>query len=138
MNSYRLLEHTADMGIEAEGETQAVLFQQMALGLRQIITACPDIRPQTEMIIEVVGMDREELLVNWLGELVFLLETRHFLPACFEIETIDEQRLRARVLGETFDPARHFLEREVKAVTYHQVKVESTEKGWFAQVFVDL
>ena len=138
LNSYRFLEHTADMGIEAEGDSLATLFQQMALGLRQIITACPDIRPQTEMIIEVVGMDREELLVNWLGELVFLLETRHFLPACFEIETIDEQRLRARVRGETFDPARHFLEREVKAITYHQIRVESTGKGWSAQVFVDL
>jgi SHS2 domain-containing protein len=138
VNSYRLLEHTADMGIEAEGETQAALFQQMALGLRQIITACPDIRPQTEMMIDVVGMDREELLVNWLNELVFLLETRHFLPAIFEIETIDEQRLRARVRGETFDPARHFLEREIKAVTYHQIKVESTGQYWSAQVFVDL
>lgn len=138
MNSYRLLEHTADMGIEAEGETQAALFQQMAMGLRQIITECPDVRSQTEMMIEVVGMDREELLVNWLGELVFLLETRHFLPVCFEIGTIDEQRLKARVWGETFDPARHFLEREVKAITYHQIKVESSGKGWSAQVFVDL
>jgi SHS2 domain-containing protein len=138
VNSYRLLEHTADMGIKAEGETQAALFQQMALGLRQIITECLDIRPQTVMTIEVVGMDREELLVNWLNELVFLLETRHFLPAIFEIETIDEQRLRALVRGETFDPDRHFLEREVKAITYHQIKVESSGKGWSAQVFVDL
>lgn len=138
MDSYRLLEHTADMGIEAKGDTQAALFQQMALGLRQIITACPDIRPQTEVMIEVIGMDREELLVNWLGELVFLLETRRFLPERFEIETIGEQRLRARVRGEIFDPARHFLEREIKAITYHQIKVESTGKGWSAQVFVDL
>lgn len=138
MNSYRLLEHTADMGIEAQGDTQAELFLQMAVGLRQIITECSDINPQIGMVVEVTGKDREELLVNWLGELVFLLETRHFLPACFTIEAIDEQHLKAHVRGEIFDPARHFLEREIKAVTYHQIRVEPIQDGWTAQVFVDL
>ena len=138
MNSYRLLEHTADMGIEAQGETPADLFRQMALGLREIITACQDIRPKDEEAIEVFGGDREELLVNWLGELVFLLEVRRFLPACFEIEAIDEHHVKARVRGEIFDPARHFLEREVKAITYHQISVESAAGGWSARVFVDI
>jgi SHS2 domain-containing protein len=110
----------------------------MALGLRAVVTACTDIRPQDEMRIEVTGSDREELLVNWLGELVFLLEARQFLPACFEIDAIDEHRLTARVRGETFDPSRHFLEREVKAVTYHQLRVEAGATGWSARVFVDI
>jgi len=138
MNSYRLLEHTADMGIEAHGATVAELFRQMALGLRAVVTACTDIRPQVERLIEVTASDREELLVNWLGELVFLLEARQFLPASIEIEAIDEHRLTARVRGEIFDPARHFLEREVKAVTYHQLRVEAGENGWSARVFVDI
>lgn len=138
MNCYRLLEHTADMGIEGEGESLAALFQQMALGLRQVITECADIRPLDEIIIEVEGGDREELLVSWLGELVFLLETRHFLPAAFEIENLDEERLKARVRGELFDPTRHFIDREIKAVTYHLVRVEETEDGWTGRVYVDL
>ena len=138
MNKFRLLEHTADMGIAAEGESLAALFQQAALGLRQIMTATTDIEPRQEVLIEVRAQDREELLVNWLGELVFLLEHRQLLPATFEIESATEVRLRARIWGEPLDPARHELDREIKAVTYHQVRVEQTASGWRAQVFVDL
>ncbi len=138
MNSFRLLEHTADMGIAAEGETLAALFQQAALGLRQIITACTDIQPSQEILVEVQGQDREELLVNWLSELLFLLESRQFLPAAFEIDNVTDYQLRARVRGETLDADRHYLEREIKAVTYHQIKVEETASGWRVQVFVDL
>lgn len=138
MNHYHLLEHTADMGIEAQGKTMAELFRQMALGLRQIITECTDVRPQAVISLKVSGKDREELLVNWLGELLFLLESRQLLPSEFVIETIDDYSLNAQVLGETFDPDRHFIEREVKAVTYHQIMVELRDKDWYAQVFVDL
>lgn len=138
MNCYQLLEHTADMGIEAQGGTPEALFRQMALGLREIMTGCVDIAPQSEIIVQVEGNDLEQLLVNWLGELVFLLETRHFLPSEFSIEQLGENRLVARVFGEIFDPARHYVDREIKAVTYHQLRVEQNEDGWTAQVFVDL
>jgi SHS2 domain-containing protein len=138
MNCFRLLEHTADMGIAAEGESLAALYVQAALGLRQIVTACSDIEPRTEFPVEVQGEDREELMVNWLSELLFLLESRRLLPAAFEIDTPGDCRLRARVAGEEFDPDRHYLEREIKAVTYHRIEVEPTATGWRAQVYVDL
>jgi len=110
----------------------------MALGLFRIITSCDDIQPQQELEIEVRGEDREELLVNWLSELLYLLESRLFLPASFFIEDISARHLLARVSGEPVDPARHALEREVKAITYHRVQVEQTATGWRAQVYVDL
>ncbi len=138
MNCFRLLEHTADMGIEAEGDSLAALFRQTALGLRQIITACTDIQSRQEIPVEVQALDREELLVNWLTELLFLLETRQLLAVEFVIDSISDCRLRARVQGEVFDAGRHFLEREIKAVTYHQIRVEQVAGGWRAQVFVDL
>jgi len=126
------------MGIAAEGDSCAELFRQAALGLLQIITTCDDLQPLQELLIEVRGEDREELLVNWLGELLYLLESRQFLPALISIKEISEQRLLADVRGETLDPERHALEREVKAVTFHQLRVEETADGWRAQVYVDL
>lgn len=138
INSFRLLEHTADMGIAAQGETLAAVFQQAALGLRQIITACADIQFRQEVRVAVQGQDREELLVNWLSEVLYLLESRHLLAASFEIDSLSDHQLRARVRGETLDSERHWLEREIKAVTYHQIIVEPTAAGWRAQVFVDL
>jgi SHS2 domain-containing protein len=138
VNSFRLLEHTADMGIEAEGDSLAALFRQTALGLRRIITACGDIRSRQEILVEVEAQDREELLVNWLTELLFLLEVRQLLAAEVIIESIGDCRLRARVRGEVLDAERHFLEREIKAVTYHQIEVKRIAGGWRARVFIDL
>ena len=138
MNRFELLEHTADMGIAAEAETRAELFRQMALGLRQIITGCVDIRAEIYVEVEVTGKDDEELLVSWLGELVFLMETRLFLPAEIDIRDVKEHSLKARLGGETYVPGRHYLEREIKAVTYHQIKLEPVAEGWTARVYVDL
>ena len=126
------------MGVEAWAESVAELFRQMALGMRQIITACPAVRTQHELEIAVSGGDLPELLVNWLGELVYLLEVRNFVFADVVIEALDECSLRARVQGETFDPERHYLEREIKAVTHHQVRVDSGPHGCTARVYVDL
>ncbi len=138
MNRFRLLEHTADMGIEAEGESLPALFQQAALGLRQILTSCQEIQSREEIILELTAQDQVELLVNWLGELLYLLEVHRFLPASFEVLAINGQSLKARVKGENWVPGRHVLEREIKAITYHQAEVEATDHGWRAQVFVDL
>lgn len=138
MNCFRLLEHTSDMGIKAEGESLAAVFRQAALGLQQIMTSCTDIQAQQEILVEVQAQDLEELLVNWLSEVIFLLETRQLLPAEFEIDSISDCHLQARVRGEFLDAERHFLEREIKAVTYHQIRVERVAGGWRAQVFVDL
>lgn len=138
MNRFRLLEHTADMGVAAEGENLAALFQQAALGLRQIITSSSAIQPRQELLVEVRGQDLEELLVNWLSELLYLLESKQFLPARFEIIEISEQQLSARVQGERVDCCRHELQREIKAVTYHQIEVMKTAAGWRTRFFVDL
>jgi len=126
------------MGIAAEGESLAELFRQAAFGLCRIVTVSVDIQPKTELRVEIRAQDREELLINWLNELIFLLESRHFLPATFEFDSLTDQQLNARVRGEAIDPTRHALEREIKAVTYHQIVVEQTAAGWRAQVYVDL
>ncbi len=126
------------MGIAAEAESLGALFQQAALGLREILIDAQEIRPDESVVVEVRGADLEELLVNWLGELIFVLESRQFLPATFDIQMTPELQLRARLWGERLDPSRHQLQREIKAVTYHQIKVEQVGGGWRAQVYVDL
>jgi SHS2 domain-containing protein len=137
MGSFQLLEHTADIGIAAAGESLAVLFQQAALGLRQLITS-ETICPLLEKQLHVTASDREELLVNWLGELLYLFEAQLFLPAQIAFDAVSETSLCATLKGEIVDPAAKPVEREVKAITYHQIKVEQGADGWIAQVFVDL
>ncbi len=126
------------MGVAAEGDDLSAVFRQAALGIRQILTDSNDILPVQELRVEVKGDDYEELLVNWLSELVYLLEAQQFLLADCRIEKLEEKGLRALVSGEPYDAKRHQLQREIKAVTYHQIRVEKLVSGWRAQVFVDL
>ncbi len=138
MGSFRLIEHTADMGIEALGETREELFMQAARGLVAALGAETRGEVREEKAVNLQGEDGAELLVLWLNEILYLLEIQGFFPVAFKVETADEHRLRAAVGGEPFDPERHPLEREVKAVTYHRLSLEHLESGWFARVYVDL
>lgn len=138
MRGHRLLEHTADMGIEASGATLEELFAEAAYGLMEIIAGAPQGLCREERSVVVEGGDEAELLVNWLNEVLYLFEMRRFFPVDFEVEGVAWNRLHARVRGETFDPERHPVEREVKAVTYHQLEVVEDQEGWKAQVIFDI
>lgn len=137
MGHYRLLEHTADIGLEAWGETRAELFIQAALALREVVVGKAVPTGENTVSIRVDGMDDAELLVNWLAELVFLFESRQFLPAEFILEFEGDQ-LFAQVTGQIVDSAQLRPEREVKAVTHHQVLAEPTPQGWHGRVYLDL
>jgi SHS2 domain-containing protein len=138
MGGYRLLEHTADMGIEATAKTPEELFAQAAYGLLDIMAGDSRAAAREERVVELTAVDHGELLVHWLNEILYLFETHGFFPADFEVEEAGTTRLRARIRGEPFDPPRHAVEREIKAVTYHQLTVQKTDGLWLARVYVDL
>ncbi|MDX9710331.1 MAG: archease [Trichloromonas sp.] len=138
MNDFRLLEHTADMGIEATGDSLAEVFVAAAQGLKNMIFGDVPVTPRQGAPVSLAGGDAGELLVAWLGEILYLFEVRGLVPAEFDISDISETSLRGEVCGEPFDPQRHPVEREVKAITYHQLSVEEDGQGWRARVYVDL
>jgi SHS2 domain-containing protein len=88
-------------------------------------------------MFSIAGESKDFLLVDWLAELLFLFDTRRLLLNEFDI-TIDANGLSGRGRGETFDPTRHRLDHEVKAITYHGLKVEQTGQRWLAEVIVDI
>jgi len=137
MASYRLLEHTADMGIAAFAESREALYVAAAEGLMAIIDPAGSIRSLQERKLTVEADDAGELMVSWLGEVLYLVE-QGFLPCTFGIARISETALEAIVAGEPFDSRRHALAREVKAITFHRLRVERTAGGWRARIFVDL
>lgn len=136
---FELLEHTADIGIAAYAASWLGLLRQLVLGWRRIVCSGP-IAAQTDLQCTIDGADRAELLVNLLNELCYLLETRNFLPAELQIEegASDGLTLELRLRGETCDPARHRLLHEVKAATYHQLRIDQDESGWQARVYLDI
>jgi SHS2 domain-containing protein len=77
------------------------------------------------------------LLVDWLNELLFAFDSQKLLLCRFRV-VCDENRLDATAEGEVFDAKRHHLEHEVKAITYHGLKVERSGNVWLAEVIVDI
>ncbi|PLX83506.1 MAG: protein archease [Desulfuromonas sp.] len=138
MASYRLLEHTADMGIEASAATLEELFVEAARGLTEILFGVIEASPFVEETVTIGGADREELLVNWLNEILFLFEIRSLVPLDFQVSEVGKDFLKGVVRGTPFDPKEHLVQREVKAATYHQVKVEKRDDLWRARVYLDL
>jgi len=138
VGEFRLLAHTADMGIEATGDSLAGLFVAAASGLKEIIFGDIAVASRQSTPVALTGDDAVELLVAWLGEILYLFEVRGLVPAEFVISEITENSLRGEVCGEPFDSKRHPVEREVKAITYHQLSVQQQAQGWRARVYVDL
>ena len=135
---HELFEHTADLGLRATAPDLNALFAEMAKCLLSAIVEDPAcVRPLEETRIELAGTDREFLLFDWLKELLLRFETDHVLFASFEVQ-VSGSGLTATVRGDAFDPARHMLAHEVKAITYHELKVEPTSDGWLAEVIVDI
>lgn len=136
--AYRLLEHTADMGLEAVGGSREELFSEAAQALREIMFGSAAGHEEQTIQLRVTGQDLGELLVNWLNEILYLFEVRGIYPVSFTVEGIDAHSACGLIHGEPFHPGRHPVERVVKAATYHQLVVEQREGEWRARVYLDL
>jgi SHS2 domain-containing protein len=135
---YEFFEHTADLGLRVQAPTLDVLFTEAARGLFAAIVDNPDaIAATTSRTVEIAGTDREYLLFDWLKELLYLSDAEQLLLTRFEVQ-VSDTGLKATVFGEPLDRDRHELGHEVKAITYHGLKVEQTTDGWLAEVIVDI
>ncbi len=135
---YKLIEHTADMGIEARADSLVDVLREMAQGLKTLIFGASPVSAKLDTEIIVQAEELTELLVCWLNEIAYWSERDNLVPAEFCIEMVSDTVLHGTVSGEPFDPRRHTVERQVKSVTYHQACLEEVPEGWHARVYVDL
>jgi len=137
MNPYRFLEHTADVGVEAEGDTLAEAFAQAAEGLMNVITDTSRVEARESRALDLQGEDPGDLLVNFLTELLFLLDTENLVFSHFELDLdLDGLGLTGTVRGEVLDHDRHEIRTEVKAITRHDLVVDPSKNR--VRVLLDL
>lgn len=135
---YEFFEHTADLGIRARAPELNELFEEMARGLfAAIVEDLDTVRHDVAISIEFEGEELEYFLFDWLRELLYRFDVDHMLFSSFQVQ-VDENGLRATAFGEPLDPARHVLSHEVKAITYHTLRVEREGDEWVAEVIVDI
>ena len=135
---YETFEHTADLGLRVAAASLDELFAEAARGLLSVLVDNPqDVQPDIESAFKIEGSEKDYLLFDWLSELLYRFESSGQLFSKFDI-SLTETGLNAVVWGESAEETRHHLAHEVKAITYHQLKVEQSPDGWTAQVIVDI
>ncbi len=140
MGTIELFDHTADVGLIARASDLDDLFATAACGMFDyVVVNREDVREAELETVEVSAQSLDELLAEWLNELIFRAETRHRLYRSFEV-TVDEAALclTATIKGEAIDRERHELDHEVKAVTRHGLLLVHEPGGWRAEFILDI
>ncbi|MGH2349388.1 MAG: archease [bacterium] len=135
---YEIFEHTADVGIEARGASLPEVFASAAEGMMSLLIDPGAVRAAEHREVRMAADDLEGLLVDWLNELLVLLNADGFVPGGFDVTEVSESpALVADISGEPVDPARHRFRLDIKAATYHQVRVAKNDE-WIARVILDV
>lgn len=135
---YEILEHPSDVGIDARGGSLQEAFEEAARGLMAIILDPGTVRPLTAVPVSINASDREQLLFRWLSEILFLYDGKRFPCAEFSIHELGPTWLVATVRGEELDTIRHHTRLDVKAVTYHQLRVQEAVGDSRVRFFLDI
>ncbi len=142
MRTWEHYEHTADVGIRGYGETLEEAFENVAVALFDVMVDVRKVESKECREVEAEGEDLMALLYNFLEELLILHDTEGVVFSDFEVrieKTPDGYRLKAKVYGEPLDLKKHEPKEEVKAITYHDMKIEQLPDGrWMAQLVPDI
>jgi len=135
---FEIIEHPADVGFIAYGQTFAELLANAALAMCSLACELDAIEERERREISVTGADQESLLFAWLAEILAIADAEQLFFRRVEVSEAGADRARGVAHGEKFDKARHRAGTYIKAVTYHQLRVEQTAEGWRARVFLDV
>jgi SHS2 domain-containing protein len=135
---FEFLEHTADVGVIAHGQTLAEAFAHAAEGMFSVMVNLEGVREEEQRSLAVEAHDWPSLLVAWLSELVYFSDVDNLVFKRFEVEEMEPYSLRAIAYGERIDRQRHELGTGVKAITLHMLEVDEEENGYRVQVLLDI
>ena len=135
---YRLTTRQSELAVKVLGSSQAELFANSAYALFDVMTDVEKIEIKDRLPLEVEGIDRDDLMVNWMRELLYLYQGSGYLLKEFQISEVKDTLVRAEVCGEKIDPDRHELKKEIGAVAYHQSRMTKTGNQWTAQLIFEV
>jgi protein archease len=129
------IEHTADKALRVHGRSREQLFTAAAAGMNYLMVGARiEVDPKISKTLDIDSIDAESLLVDWLSELAFWAETESLVFTRIQWHELTEIRLQATVLGDRVSE----LEKHIKAVTYHNLKIVQTDEGLDATIVFDV
>jgi SHS2 domain-containing protein len=135
---YTLIDHTADIGIHVTGDSLKALFADAATAMFEQVTDISLLKGEHTKRISITGLDRHDLLINWLRELLCFWTIDAHLVKNFEIIDLNEIQITADVVYDFYAPGKYDINKDIKAVTYYGVSVDQTEDGWEATIIFDV
>ena len=126
-NKFEILDHTADTGIIAYGIDLKQAFENAALGMFSLITDLASIENDQVRRIDINAPERDDLLISWLNELIYLFDVHNLIFSKFDIIHLDNSTLSAIAHGEKADLSRHEIRTGIKAATYHMLKIDEND-----------
>ncbi len=134
---YETFEHEADIGIRGFGQTIEEAFENAAIALYSVMVNVATIAPIDMRVFAVTASDHELLFVEWLNALLSLSDIERMVFSRFEVD-ISGMTLTGRAWGEHLDQVRHQPHVEIKAATYHMLRVKKEQGRFVAQCVVDV
>ena len=135
---YETFEHTADLGLRIRAADLDTLFAEAGRALfATLVEDLGSVAAVRRLDVQLAGTDMDYLLFDWLRTLLYHFDAEHLLLSRFEVR-VREDGLTGAAWGEPRDRSRHELAHEVKAITYHGLRVERAADGWLAEVIVDI
>jgi protein archease len=134
-------DHTGDVAVSLDSPTAAGLFAEAALAFTDTLTDLAQVRTISSQRVELTAAGLDELMVEWLGELLYRFEVQNLLVAAADVQLDDREAawsLGATIHGEDFDPGRHHIKVLVKGITYHRLHVVDDGDGWRTDVVFDI
>lgn len=135
---YHLTDHSADIGIHVISSTLNALFEDAAMAMFDQIADMNKVDAAEKKTIRISGDDLPDLMVNWLREALFCWTGQEMLMKQAQVISLSETELEAEVRLEPYQPEKHLLKHEIKAVTYYQIDVTSCPEGWETTIVFDV
>jgi len=136
--NYKIIDHTADLGIVVNGVDVKDVFIRAAQAMTDLMVKADINEKGAKRKVLVEGEDFPDLMVRWLSEILYLFDGEHILVSAIEISSISPIRLQSTLTVVPLKRGHHEILREIKAVTYHQISVESKNDGWEARIIFDI
>ena len=145
MPNYKFFDHTADIGVEISGRTKKELFANAAGAMFDVLIEKNESKSKSDedtkrqqKKVSVDGTDLEDLLINFLREILYLFNGTGWVVEHCKIMECGNKRLKAQLMGEPYNKNKHSIKSEIKAVTYSGLSVEKQKSGWRARVIFDV
>ncbi len=138
MGRFEFFDHEADLGLLVRARSLRELFATAPRGMTALHTEIEKVRPLAARRIEVSAPNRQELLVRWLKEWLYLQNVEGFLVSSVRLANLTERLASGQGRGEKRKPGRHTAVREIKAVTYSGAAIERAGRDWLARLILDV